>query len=54
MILDRTDLTLLEAIVKEITILLDNEYIHNQYGRLHELNTLRKDLTNLLKSQEVL
>lgn len=51
MILDKTDLLLLSEIEHELNILLSTQYIHNQYGKLNKLETLRKDLLSLLKSQ---
>jgi hypothetical protein len=51
MILDKTDLILLSNIEHELTCLLSAHYIHNQYGKLNQLEALRKDLLSLIKSE---
>jgi hypothetical protein len=51
MIIDTTDLILLINIEHELTSLLSAHYIHNQYGKLNYLESLRKDLNTLIKSE---
>jgi hypothetical protein len=51
MIIDKTDLILLTNIEHELTSLLSAHYIHNQYGKLNYLESLRKDLNTLIKSE---